>query len=215
MKYIIMAGGDYQQWETPRQLLEIKGEPIIARTIRLLREHGIDDIAISSNNDAFEQFGVPMLRHTNDLVVRGHNDLDGSWLSAFYPTDEPACYLFGDVVYSPEAIRTIVETETNDIEFFASAPPYSVDYVKPWPEPFAFKVVDTNHLRQAVKDCKDYARWGYFWREPIAWELWAVIKQGKLKRRPDVYAINYTVINDYTCDVDGKHDLEAIENHIK
>lgn len=33
MKYIIMAGGEYRHWETPRQLLEIRGEPIIGRTL--------------------------------------------------------------------------------------------------------------------------------------------------------------------------------------
>ena len=27
MRYIIMAGGDYVRWETPRHLLEIMGEP--------------------------------------------------------------------------------------------------------------------------------------------------------------------------------------------
>ena len=41
MRYIIMCGGDYPTWEVPRQLTEIKGEPIVARTIRLLRKNGI------------------------------------------------------------------------------------------------------------------------------------------------------------------------------
>lgn len=54
MKYIIMASGGYKEWEKPRHLLPVKGEPIIARTIRLLREAGIEDIAISSNDPAFE-----------------------------------------------------------------------------------------------------------------------------------------------------------------
>ena len=44
MKYIIMCGGRYRVWETPKHFLEIKGEPIVARTIRLLRECGVDDI---------------------------------------------------------------------------------------------------------------------------------------------------------------------------
>ena len=32
MKYIIMCGGQYS-WETPRQMTEIQGEPVVARTI--------------------------------------------------------------------------------------------------------------------------------------------------------------------------------------
>ena len=77
MKYIIMCGGTYKRWETPRQLTEICGEPLIARTIRLLRENGISDIAISSNNSVFEQFGVPVLRHDNGMVVTEELNVKG------------------------------------------------------------------------------------------------------------------------------------------
>jgi molybdopterin-guanine dinucleotide biosynthesis protein A len=69
MKYIIMCGGTYRTFQTPRQLTEIDGEPIIVRTLRLLREHGVDDIAISSNDSVFEQFGVPVLRHIFNHVI--------------------------------------------------------------------------------------------------------------------------------------------------
>ena len=41
MKYIIMCGGNYTRFETPKQLTEIDGEQLVARTIRLLREAGV------------------------------------------------------------------------------------------------------------------------------------------------------------------------------
>ena len=109
MRYIIMCGGTYRKWETPRQLIRIRGEPIVARTIRLLREAGVEDIAISSNDKIFEQLGVPVLRHKNNFTVKAPWDTEGDWCDAFYPTEDPVCYIFGDVVFSPEAIRTIVE----------------------------------------------------------------------------------------------------------
>ena len=205
-----MCGGRYEQWESPRHLLQVNGEEIVARTIRLLRENGVKDIAISAENPSFEKFGLPVLKHKNTYVSRG-SDSDGDWTDAFYPTDEPTCYIFGDVIFSPEAIRKIVETETNDAELFGSAPPYGKNYPKPWPEPFALKVEDTNHLKQAIKDCKRYEEAGLFWRKPIAWELWTVIKDGELTETPDVYKLNYTIINDYTCDIDGKKDIPLIE----
>lgn len=176
MKYIIMCGGTYKRWETPRQLTEICGEPLIARTIRLLKEAGISDIAISSNNSVFEQFGVPVLMHNNGMVVTEELNVKGYWVDAFYPTDESVCYLFGDVVYSPEAIKTIIETETDDIEFFASSPPFAPEYIKPWAEPFALKVINTDHLKHAVRITKQYADMGLFKRPPIMWELWQVIQ---------------------------------------
>ena len=114
-----MCGGDYKKWSTPRQLIEINDEPIVARTIRLLKECGVADIFISSNNPVFERFGVPVLHHNNPWGVYGLNDVKGTWVNGFYPTNDPVCYILGDVVFTKAAIQTIVETQTDDIEFFA------------------------------------------------------------------------------------------------
>lgn len=211
MKYIIMCGGTYEKWETPRQLSRIDGEPLIARTIRLLKENGISGIAISSDNPIFEQFGVPILKHDNRYVGYG-NENNGRWTDAFYPTDEPTCYLFGDVFFSPEAIKIIIGTHTDDIELFASSPPFAPEYIKPWAEPFALKVVNTEHLKHAVSLTKQYQDRGMFKRKPIMWELWQVIQATPLNH---IDYGNYTVINDYTCDIDCAEDIELIENEIR
>lgn len=199
MTYIIMCGGNYKDWPTPKQLIKIHGEPIVARTIRLLRENGIDDIAISSNNPVFEQFGVPVLHHDNQWDVSGYDRASGTWVNAFYPMHEPVCYLLGDVVFSRDAIRTIINTDTDDIEFFASAPPFSPAYPKEHAEPFGFKVVDTERFRSCIDKVRRLEQARKFKRHPIAWELWQVIKHTKLN---EIDYTNYTVINDYTCDID-------------
>lgn len=202
MKYIIMCGGRYNEWTVPRQMAPINGEPNTARTIRLLHENDVKDIAISTNNEVFEQFGVPLLHHENTFDRKS-----GAWVEAFYPTDEPACYLFGDVVYSPEAIRTIVNTETDDIEFFASAPPFSPEYIKKWAEPFAFKVVDQKRFRAAIDFVKANVETGIFRRHPIAWELWQILNGWNVN---DIDYDSYIVINDYTCDLDTIDDAKRI-----
>lgn len=209
MKYIIMCGGTYPNWSEPRQLLKVKGEPIVARTIRLLREHGVNDIAISSNDERFESFGVPMLRHVNKYIGYSYNNCSGLWCDAFYPTDEPTCYLFGDVFYSPEAIRTIVEYETNDIMFFGSKPPFCAEYPKPYIEPFCFKVYNTKHLHDAIERVKELYKEGHFAREPIAWEVWNVISG---QHDPNVIDYkSYVAINDYTCDIDNTSEAGLVE----
>lgn len=205
MKYIIMCGGDYRKWETPRHLTVINGEEIVARTIRLLQENGVEDIAISSNNDVFEKFGVPVLRHENKYDVRGYNDFDGHWYNAFYPMEEPVCYVFGDVYFSPEAIKTIVETETTDIQFFASAPPFAKEYPKKWAEPFALKVYDTKRFKNALQSLRYFDNRGMFNRKPIMWELWNVITGGDLNR---IDYSSYIAINDYTCDIDDPCEMK-------
>ena len=204
MKYIIMCGGRYQKWSAPRQLVKVKGETILERTIRLLRENGVKDIAISSNDLIFETWGVPLLMHGNSYNARGYDDFTGYWVDAFYPTDEPVCYIFGDVYFSPDAIKTIVETDTDDIEFFASAPPFPPEYSKPWAEPFALKVMNTDHLKHAISLTRQYQDQGLFRRKPIMWELWQVIQATPINH---IRYDNYTIINDYTCDIDNPEEV--------
>lgn len=204
MKYIIMCGGSYaSRWDTPKQFSVVGGERVIARTLRLLKENGIKDIYLSTNNPVFEQYGLPILHHKN---VFGEG---GMWVEGFYPTDEEVCYIFGDVVFSPEAIKTIINTDTDDIEFFASAPPFANNYIKPYAEPFAFKVKNQKHFRQAIETVQKLKN--QFKREPIAWELWQVIKETPINK---IDYTNYTVINDYTCDIDNKRDIVAFNEKV-
>ena len=155
---------------------------------------------------------MPVLHHKNKYEADAPGIYNKHWVDAFYPTDEPVCYLFGDVVYSPEAIKTIVGTETDDIEFFASSPPFAPEYIKPWAEPFALKVRNTEHLKRAISLTKQYADQGLFKRHPIMWELWQVIQATPLNH---IDYENYTAINDYTCDVDRAEDIELIENELR
>lgn len=208
MKYIIMCGGNYTTWPgLPRQMTPIHGEPVVARTIRLIRENGVDDIAISTEDGRFGEYGVPLLKHDNRFET-DHKTTTGAWVECFYPMEEPACYLMGDVVFSPDAIRTIVETETNGIQFFASCPPFAREYIKKYAEPFAFKVFDQKRFRSAIDFVKANVNTGIFGRHPIAWELWQVINGWNVK---DINYGSYIAINDYTCDIDSTKDAERLE----
>ena len=197
MKYLIMCGGNYHS--EPKTLRIVKGEPLVARTIRLLQENGVTDIAITSNDERFEQFGVPVLHHKNTFGDGGH------WLEGFYPTIDPACYLFGDVFFSSKAIKTIVETETDDVQFFATSIP---SFHKRWAEPFGFKVADQEHFQTAIQEAIYLANHGHFFREPIAWELWQVIKETPLNH---IIYTNYKSINDYSCDIDSEEEYQNLK----
>ena len=210
-KYIIMCGGNYSTYfEKPRQLSVVMGEVLVERTIRLLRENGIKDISISTNYRDFDYLGVPILEHENSYRTEG-KEVKGYWCDAFYPTDEPVCYIFGDVYFSEEAIKKIVETDTDDIEFFGSKPPFAENYPKDHEEPFALKVVNTKKLKQAIKKTKKWEDEGKFWRKPLMWELWTVIKNVPLQKEPGKYPADYIGINDYTSDIDRVRDIRKIE----
>ena len=211
MKYIIMCGGNYPVWKKPRHLLPFLGEPIVARTIRLLRENGIEDIAISTNRMDFGELGVPVIKHYNDYDAVAYNRSRGNWCDCFFLSDNPTCYLFGDVVFSEAAIHKIVDYETDDIMLFGSKPPFHQDYPKRWIEPFAFKAQDIDHLYWAVEDVKKLDKAGRFRRRPIAWEVWNVITRGP---DGDVNTIDYSsyeAINDWTCDIDKPEEIPILE----
>ena len=203
-----MCGGNYTYWQEPRQLLKINNEPIVARTIRLLKENGIEDIAISTHDEKFNQFGVPILHHENTFTT---DDQHATWVEAFYPTFEPVCYIWGDVVFSPEAIKEIVNDEVRYIQFYASRPPFAKDYIKDWAEPFALKVIDQELLHKAIRIVKKFYKELKFKREPIVWELWQVIKGTKINV---IDYFNYHAINDYTCDVDSTEDARKLNEII-
>ena len=206
MRYILMCGGKYSRWKTPRQLLQIHGEPIIARTIRLLKSEGVSEIYISANDERFAKY-APLLKHENKMTV-DCEAVTGAWVDAFYPTEEPACYLFGDVVFSKAAIHKIVNTETNDILFFGSTPPFSPLFIKEWAEPFAFKVVNQKRFREAIDYVKNHIGTPLFRRHPIAWELWQILTgRDPLFTQYD----KVTPINDFTCDIDSPEDIAKIE----
>lgn len=215
MKYIILAGGKYNNFAIPKQLLVVDGEVIIERTIRLLRENGITDIAVSSENPAFDYLDVPRVKHKNTYVFE-YGNMSGWWVDAFYPTKEPVCYLFGDVYFSKAAIKKIVETETDDIELFGSMPPFAKEYPKDWIEPMALKVMKPEHLKESVEKIKELATQGKTWRKnPIMWDLWTVIKGLPLQTKAGEYEYNYTAINDYTSDIDHREDAEILEKTLK
>ena len=185
-----------------KPLNRIGKERIIERTIRLLRQNGVSDISISSLDDRYLQFMVPVIRHYNPLVWDGF-----VWLRAFCPMECPVCYLYGDVFYSDEAIRKIVQTQTDDIEMFGSSPPFSTLYLKRWAEPFGFKVQNPKRFRQCIDETLRLDREGKFSRHPISWELWQVIKGTPLNK---IDYSNYTAINDYTVDVDDEQTARVL-----
>lgn len=213
MRYIIMCGGTYDNMKTPKQMIKINGEMLVERTIRLLRENGITNIAISSLDKRFDIFGVPRLEHQNNWHTNMKETISGYWVDAFYPTKEPTTYLFGDVYYSENCIKTIIENETDDVLFFASSKVCRPDYPKMWEEPFAFKVVNQDHFRRAIEVCKKKRDRGETNREPISWELYRVLNGIPI----NLHRIrnNFIAINDISTDIDYEEERIQLENLFK
>ena len=207
MRYIILANSSVG-FETPRQLSVIHGEPIICRTIRLLKENGIDNILISSNNPIFDNLGVP--RHSPLYNDYDANNPKSHWLKAFpiELMDEPTTYLFGDVFYSEDAIKTIIKEDNESILFFCSYNNTDPRYIKEWDEPLAFKVYNFNKFKHHIDKLIDMWNKDETVRRPITWELYRSINGIDVNKH--IMTKNYIAINDYSCDIDDKEDIEKL-----
>ena len=232
MKYIIMCGGRYPNFEKPKQLLKVNGEVLVERTIRLLKENGIEDIEICTNCSDFDYLELPILMQYNQYVSANENENKKSeccWLNAYYPMEEPCCYLHGDVYFSDEAIKTIVETEVKDTMFFCTYDWSDGEKDRrnyKGREPFGYKVVNQKLFRNAINDLFKMVDEGKFANglPPICWHLYRYINGLEIdfntKKWTDINNIfqtngDYIVINDYTTDIDKPEDLEVLEEWLK
>ena len=108
-----MCGGKYTDVSgpVPRQLINIHGERLVDRTIRLLKKFGVktEDIAITISDPAvsklYQTCGVNVILMTTTYVYNVHNrETSGYWCDGFYDFHEPTAYLFGDVYFSDDCI---------------------------------------------------------------------------------------------------------------
>ena len=200
-------------FELPRQLTEINGEPLVARTVRLLKENGVNDIIITSHDARFDNLGAVRYEPL-------HNDydpftLEGYWLNAYTIEllDRPVVFLCGDVYYSENAIKTIVETDTDSTLFFCSYENKNPKYIKSWDEPLGYKVVDYELFKRKIDEVKKLKDEKVCWREPVVWELYRVIHNQNVNVHE--MTTDYLAINDESCDIDYLEDIELLKGKVE
>ena len=117
MKYIIMADGKGTRWQNyndiPKHLIEIGGETLLGRTVRLLKEGDPGcEVIITSHDSRYE---IPGARRHEPL----NNNLEIDRFTEELIEDD-VCFLYGDTYYSDFAMRTIISTEADDMMFFGN-----------------------------------------------------------------------------------------------
>ena len=228
-KYIIMCGGEYEEFETPKQLQVIKGEVLVERTIRQLKENGVKDIAISTNNRFFDYLGLEIITQQGRFI---HGDVNKervnsyySWLNAYVPYNKPCCYLHGDVYFSDEAIKTIVNMKVEDTMFFCTCDGSDMKRNKlniKGREPFAYKVENWRVFQYAVKKIKQKIDEGMFkgYLPALSWHVYRFLNGYDVRCHATTYTdVNnifkdkgdYIIIDDYTRDIDTIGDIAELE----
>jgi len=107
-KILILCAGDGTRWDNylgvPKQLIPINGEPLLNRTLRLLCDHGYNDIAIIAHDNRLNLKGVeffkpPQFRWTIETLL----STQPLWA-------EKTIVLLGDVFYTNQALATILSS---------------------------------------------------------------------------------------------------------
>ena len=212
MKYVIMCGGDYPAFKTPKQLSVVKGERLADRTVRLLKEAGAKEIYISSNDPRFNDCGAVRLEHDNHFKTDGHGHDEGYWLDAYYPhfeDDAKVTYLYGDVWYTKEAIELIVNYKTDGNILFGTKDAKNEEHQN-WGEPFAYIVNNYREFMAGVKAVKQMQDEGLLLRTAITWELYRYLNRLDVNIQR-VLDETYVVIDDGTMDIDDPSHIERME----
>ena len=212
MQVIIMAGGKYKDFEKHKALSFVRGEFLIERTIRLLKENGIKNWFISSNDEAFEKYGI-VLHHNNNYEAE-KGVIKGYWVDAFYPTNEPTIYLHGDVYYTDDAMRKILTlnpTVNTLIGNEIARNPQHIDMG----EPFGWIIVDQKSFREAIEKTKKLQDEKKLNRGfAISWELYRVMN-GLDPNRMFIIDETYLSINDKTIDVDTPEQIDMVNKGLR
>ena len=117
MKYIIMADGKGKRWHNykniPKHFIEVNGEKIIERTVRLLNEFDKDsEVIITSHDKRYEINGSKRYEPKHNIleIDRFTNEL----------IEDNICFLYGDTYYSDKAMEKIIKINTDDLLFFGN-----------------------------------------------------------------------------------------------
>ena len=206
---IIMCGGVYDNFKQHKALTKINGEKLVDRTIRLLKENNIDDIYITATDPAFNKYNV--LKHENTYKYE-NGKVKGYWVDAYYPTDKPCIYLHGDVYYTEDAIKKIVNLNPKVNTMIGNHYALNKEHKKVG-EPFGWIIVDQKKFREAINKCKRLQDEGKCNRMPIAWELYQVLN-GHDVNGFDISTDTYLPISDITDDIDCPGQIKKLEDRI-
>lgn len=147
MKYYILANGEGTRWHNykgvPKQLIEIDGETILHRMIRLLRAEGVkkDDIIICGPFEDADAKNIITKSKTKREVFEEVAKL----------AKGPFTILYGDCYYTEAIIHEIVTRPINKYdEFFTTSPNPNTGCQ--WEEGYAHRCIDWEWWRDEMHE---------------------------------------------------------------
>lgn len=117
MRYVIMANGKGRRWGESggisKHLIVIDKESLLERMIRIIRE--IDpscELILSSSRSEYDRLNVTRYAPSSNEFEIDRFPVDLA--------DVPVCFIYGDVYYTYDSLRCIVDARSSDFLFFGN-----------------------------------------------------------------------------------------------
>lgn len=213
-RVIIICAGEATRWKdhlgVPKHLIPIDGEPLLNRTVRLLRHFHISDITVVSKDDPrYKIEGAKQFVAT--LNYEENADADKFLSSRELWNDQGrTIVLYGDVFFSLEALNTIINSKETDWTLFCRPDASRITGHK-WGECFAISFYPESHNEMTVQLRRTATLWkaGKISRCG-GWELYRAMtgRPDDKIRHPHLMTTNFVKIDDFTEDFDSPEDYE-------
>lgn len=191
MLILSLCTGKTDRWDLPgiKQLIDIKGEPLLKRTIRQFKEKG-ENILIVTDDDNLKigDYFVPKIKRCLCETLLSTKEL--------WKDEEKIIVLMGDVLFSNFIIDKILKCD-EDIKFFSN---WEEIYAMVFRKSVFEKVIEKLIIAIEVDIIKSNL-----------WDFAQVYLGGE---RKDYAKLEFEYIRDYTQDFDDSRDVKKYKRNI-
>jgi len=201
-KVFILCAGGSSKWGyylgIPKPLIPINKEPLLHRTLRLLKKNNISDVTIVATDPILEQKGYSFFKpEASRWFVETVLSTEVQWQAQ-------NIFLMGDVFYTPEAIKTILASD-DQLKFFGR-PGKSLYSHKAHGEIFGL-VFSKSEAKQLKSHCTKVIQAAKSRGHGKAWQLYRSLAGFELDEKK-VESTYFHEIDDFTDDFDTPEEYD-------
>lgn len=139
--------------EKPKGLLEVNGEPMLHRSINILKSNGVEEIAIvvGYKQDVIKDALGEEVTYVVNPFYKQCNNMGSLWFAKSFINDAPFVYLHGDLIYHEEILSASLDgflKRNNDLELVVDFGPADEEAMK----------VMVNDDRRLIRSNKDISK---------------------------------------------------------
>jgi choline kinase len=118
--------------DRPKGLLEVGGATILSRSVRLLKENGIENILVVVGylHEQIRKALGPEIEYRLNPFFAGTNNMGSLWFARDWVAGEPFLYLHSDILYEGELLRSVIDGDWSDAAMLVEDGPTDEEAMK-------------------------------------------------------------------------------------